>query len=122
APPPPPAPPLSPGDALSAMYMVTGLSQQARRAAGTSARRRRAPEPDAVAAPAEAAVAEEKAKARRRRRAKTDMIGRGHEYMDLEDAVLPSGLTALAGDAFGGGATTPMTPGTWMPEQRRQTT
>ncbi|MGB3523894.1 MAG: hypothetical protein WBA50_20720, partial [Mycobacterium sp.] len=93
-----------------------------RRAAGTSARRRKAPEPDAAAAPAEAAVAEEKAKARRRRRVKADMLGRGYEYMDLEDDVEPSGLTALAADAFGGGATTPMTPGTWMPEYGRQAT
>ena len=122
--PPPPAPPLAPGDSLAAMYLVAGASQQARRAAGTSARRRRAPEPDAAAAPAEPVVAEEKTKARRRRRAKADMLGRGYEYMDLEDApdaVAPSGLTALTADAFGGGATTPMTPGTWMPEHRRQT-
>ncbi|MGB3331625.1 MAG: hypothetical protein WBA79_02345, partial [Mycobacterium sp.] len=100
-------------------------SQQSRRAAGTSARRRKAPEPDAAAAPAEAAVAEEKAKSRRRRRVKADMLGRGYEYMDLEDAadaVEPSGLTALGADAFGGGATTPMTPGTWMPEYGRQAT
>lgn len=104
------------------MYLVAGASQQARRSAGTSARRRKAPEPDAAAAPAEAVVAEEKAKARRRRRAKVDMLGRGYEYMDLEDAedaVEPSGLTVLAADAFGGGATTPMTPGTWRPEYHR---
>ena len=123
APPPPPAPPLSPGDSLAAMYLVAGASQQARRAAGTSARRRKAPEPDAAAAPVEAVVAEGKVKACRRRRAKADMLGRGYEYMDLEDAseaVVPSGLTALAADAFGGGATTPMTPGTWRPEYGRQ--
>lgn len=124
APPPPPAPPLSPGDSLAAMYLVAGVSQQARRPAGTGARRRRqAPEPDTSEVPAPVA-AEAKAKARRRRKAKVDMLGRGYEYMDLEDAaddVVPSGLTALAADAFGGGATTPMTPGTWMPEYGRQT-
>lgn len=121
--PPPPAPPLAPGDSLAAMYLVAGLGQQARRAAGSSARRRRrAAEPDASEVPA--AAAEEQAKARRRRRAKTDMLGRGYEYMDLEDVedsadlahVAPSGLTALARDAFGGGAKSPMTPGTWMRE------
>ncbi|RAU89781.1 hypothetical protein DQP56_24165, partial [Mycolicibacter senuensis] len=72
-----------------------------------------------------------KAKARRRRKAKADMLGRGYEYMDLEDAeldavadtdppgVLPSGLTALAGDAFGA-VKAPMTPGTWTRERRKQ--
>ncbi|MEB3064012.1 PPE family protein [[Mycobacterium] zoologicum] len=119
APPPPPAPPLSPGDSLAYMYLVAGLSQQARRAAGTSARRRKAPEPEAAAAPEEAAAAEEKAKVRRRRRAKHDMLGRGHEYMDLEDDFSPSGLTALSGDGFGGGVTTPMTPGTWALQYRQ---
>jgi PPE-repeat protein len=129
APPPAPAPPLAPVDGLSAMYLVAGLGQQARRAAGTSARRRKAPEPDAVEVPAPAAAVEGQARARRRRKAKTGMLGRGYEYMDLEDAasaagpadVLPSGLTALAGDAFGGGAVIPMTPGTWTRAQREQT-
>ncbi|ORB02706.1 hypothetical protein BST33_05400 [Mycolicibacter minnesotensis] len=122
-PPPPPAPPLSPGDSLAAMYLVAGVSQPARRAAGTSARRRKAAEPAEAIAPAEPVVAAESAKARRRRRAKTDMIGRGYEYMDLEDpdsAAAPSGLTALSGDAFGGGAVAPMTPGTWMTTRRAQ--
>jgi hypothetical protein len=103
------------------MYLVAGLGQQARRAAGTSARRRKAPEPDAAEVPAPAETTGEQAKARRRRKAKADMIGRGYEYMDLEDPVMPSGLTALSGDAFGGGATAPMTPGSWTPEHRRQT-
>ncbi|ORA77117.1 hypothetical protein BST28_19155 [Mycolicibacter kumamotonensis] len=103
------------------MYLVAGLNQQARRAAGTSARRRKASESDAAEIPAPADTTDEQAKARRRRRAKTDMLGRGYEYMDLEEPVMPSGLTALAGDAFGGGAIAPMTPGTWMPERRRQT-
>ncbi|OBH17399.1 PPE family protein [Mycolicibacter sinensis] len=119
SPPPPPAPPLSPVEGLSAMYMVAGLGQQARRAAGTSVRRRTAPEPDTAEAPAEAVAAEENTRARRRRKAKADLLGRGYEYMDLEEPVLPSGLTALSGDAFGGGATTPMTPRTWMPEYQR---
>jgi PPE-repeat protein len=116
-PPPPAAPPLTPGDSLAAMYLVAGMGQQARRGVGTSARRRRTPEPEDAAAPAEPVVAAEPAKARRRRRVKTDMIGRGYEYMDLEDpdsAVAPSGLTALSGDAFGSGAVAPLTPGTWM--------
>ena len=77
--------------------------------------------------PAPAVVAEERAKVRRRRKAKNDMLGRGHEYMDLEDdfvpsRVEPSGLTALAGDAFGGGATTPLTPGSWASQYREQVT
>ncbi|MGV0700910.1 hypothetical protein ABQF47_21225, partial [Mycolicibacter sinensis] len=93
------------------------------------------PEPDAAEVPAAAAAAEVQAKARRRRKAKTDMLGRGYEYMDLDDArdavagadntdppgaehVLPSGLTALAGDAFGE-VTAPMTPGTWTRERRK---
>ncbi len=121
-PPPPPAPPLSPVDGMSYMYLVAGLGQQARRAAGTSARRRKAPEPDTAEAAAPAATTREAAQARRRRKAKIDMLGRGYEYMDLDDAddaVLPSGLTALSGDAFGGGATAPMTPGTWMREYRK---
>lgn len=101
------------------MYLVAGANQQARRAAGTGARRK-APEPDAAAAPAEAEVAEEKTKARRRRRAKADMLGRGYEYMDLDD-VEPSGLTALAADAFGSGVTTPMTPATWTRQYGTQT-
>lgn len=123
---PPPAPPLSPVDGLSAMYLVAGLRQQASRAAGTSARRR-APEPDTSEVAAPAAAAEVPAKARRRRRAKLDMIGRGYEYMDLEDSdedappgPQPGGLTALTGSALSGGVVTPMTPGTWMTQQQTQ--
>ncbi|MCV7086060.1 PPE domain-containing protein [Mycolicibacter hiberniae] len=124
---PPPAPPLSPVDGLSAMYLVAGLRQQASRGAGTSARRRRAPEPDTGEVAAPAAAAEVPAKARRRRRAKLDMLGRGYEYMDLEDSEddaspgpVPGGLTALTGNALSGGVITPMTPGTWMKEQQTQ--
>ncbi|CAJ1502414.1 PPE domain-containing protein [[Mycobacterium] kokjensenii] len=120
APPPPPAPPLAPVDGLAAMYLVAGLSRQARRPAGTAARRRRAPEPDRDAVPAPTVPVEAPARVRRRRRAKAGMLGRGYEYMDLEDGdagtPAPGGLTALAGDSFGGAAGVPMTPGTWTPE------
>ena len=70
------------------------------------------------------------------------MLGRGHEYMDLDQDLAPepaatapsgrgvgehgftggtrrvatarpSGLTALADDGFGGGTVSPMVPNTW---------
>ena len=122
------------------LYMVGGMDMGARRASGTSARKRAAPKPaDAAAEVAE--PAENAALQRRRRRTKIGMRGRGHEYMDLDqDLALdpvavpsgrgagplgftsaaqrlgtaqPAGLTALAEDGFGGGAVSPMIPNTW---------
>ncbi|MBS9533928.1 hypothetical protein KIH27_10060, partial [Mycobacterium sp. M1] len=137
---PPPPPPTPAGPAVMPVqmlaYLVGGMGAQARRSAGTGARRRKAAEADRAAAPGEAAAAEEQARRQRRRRAKAGMLGRGYEYMDLEpdpvsasargggpfgfadtvpraDAGAPAGLTALAGDAFGGVATMPMVPGSW---------
>ncbi|MBS9533927.1 PPE family protein [Mycobacterium sp. M1] len=141
---PPPAPPPTPAGPPTVgmpgyLYMVGGLNAAAKRAAGTSARKRKAPEPDgaeeAAAAPAEQAKA-----ARRRRRAKDPMLGRGHEYMDLTPEPVPAGaaasqrgagrlgftgrvavdagerpvgLTTLTDGSQDGGATIPMLPGSW---------
>lgn len=136
APPPTPAGP-PPVTMPAYMYLVGGLDMGARRASGTSARKKPVPKPDSADVPA-AESAEEVAPQRRRRKAKVGMLGRGHEYMDLEPepvAALPSdrgtgshgfagatrrvttarpaGLTALADDGFGGGAVSPMMPNTW---------
>lgn len=140
--PPPSAPPPTPAGPPSVtmpayMYLVGGLDMGARRASGTSARKKPVPKPDSADVPATES-AEQAAPQRRRRRAKVGMLGRGHEYMDLEPepaAALPSdrgtgshgfagatrrvttarpaGLTALADDGFGGGAVSPMMPNTW---------
>ncbi|NDJ88568.1 PPE family protein [Mycolicibacter kumamotonensis] len=146
APPPPPGvPPPTPAGPPSVtmpayMYMVGGLDMGARRPSGTSARKRAVPQPDSADVPA-AEPAEDDAPQRRRRRAGVAMLGRGHEYMNLEDlapdppavassdrgtgphgfpgathrvgAARPAGLTARAGDGFGGGAISPMMPNTW---------
>lgn len=144
--PPPAAPPPTPAGPPSVtmpayMYLVGGLDMGARRASGTSARRKAAPKPHSADVPADE-PAEVAAPQRSRRRAKVGMRGRGHEYMDLEQdlvpepvgaaasdrgagahgfagathrvgAARPAGLTALADDGFGGGAVSPMMPNTW---------
>lgn len=118
---------------------------------GMSARAQ-APASDKAAVPtaaAAAAAAAARSRARRRRRTTAKQLGRGYEYMDLEDDIGPgaaaegqrvasttasgqgaaalglagtapthagigaAGLTTLAGDEFGGGPRTPMTPSTW---------
>jgi hypothetical protein len=121
------------------MYLVGGLDMGARRGSGISARKKAAPKPDSADAPA-AEAAEQVAPQRHRRRAKASMLGRGHEYMDLDQdlvpepvsasgpsagphgfvggthrvaAARPGGLTELADDGFGGGAVSPMMPNTW---------
>lgn len=124
-------------------YMVGGLSQQSRRAAGTSARTKKAPEPEAAENPGVAATFQEKTQGCRRRKTKATQIGRGYEYMDLvpepdasperlpaasqrragplgftgtESKVTdtqPTGLATLDDNRFDGPATTPMVPHTW---------
>jgi len=122
-------------------YLMGDLTAAAG-AAASGRVRKKAPETESAAAPAAAATPVEKEKTQRRRRAKAQMLGRGYEYLDLEDledsselvgAVAASttgagpqgfagtatktgraaGLTTLADDAFGGGPRTPMIPGTW---------
>ena len=65
-------------------YLVGGLTAAAGATAAGRARKK-APAPDSAAAPAAAATPLEKAKTQRRRRAKAQMLGRGYEYLDLED-------------------------------------
>jgi len=135
---PPPTPSAPPGvvTAPGFAYMVGGLTVAARRAASTSAKAK-VPAPDAAAVPAAAAGPEAPGQARRRRRAKVEMLGRGHEYMDLEPeaTVTPSdrsagplgfpgtsaketattaaGLATIADDEFGVSPRMPMMPSTW---------
>jgi PPE-repeat protein len=120
-------------------YLVGGLSVDSRKAASGSVAAKKSPEPDAAEAPAAAAATEVTAPVRRRR-VKAKQLGRGYEYMDLEpepvassergagplgfagttragDARQPSGLTTLADDSFGSGATTPMMPSSWDHER-----
>ncbi len=114
-------------------YLVGDLSVAARRAAGVGARKT-APVPEGAEAAAVAATPREPAQRRRRRRPMTQMLGRGYEYMDLEDedtsamgagtrgfagtaaksgAGRAAGLATLPDDALGGSPRMPMMPGTW---------
>jgi len=137
APPPPPTPAGPTGVTMPAYtYMVgdLGLAAQAARRAGKPAKNA-AVESDEIAAAA--AAPDERQPVRRRHREKATMIGRGHEYMDLqpeptvtaserdagivgfagsaarESGAEPTGLATLTRDQFGGGSTVPMLPGTW---------
>jgi PPE-repeat protein len=65
-------------------YLMGDLSAVAGAAAAGRARKK-APEPDSAAAPAAAATPKEKDETQRRRRTRAQMLGRGYEYMDLED-------------------------------------
>ncbi|MGO9227215.1 hypothetical protein [Mycobacterium sp.] len=101
----------------------------------TAVSRLKAPERDIAAVAAATA-----ARRRSRRRRQQDAVMRGYadEYTDLDTDILASdrgggpmgfagtvskqaahaaGLTALTGDAFGGGPTVPMVPGTWDPDR-----
>jgi hypothetical protein len=122
------------------MYMVGDLGLAAQRAAGTSTRTKKAAVSESAEIPAAAPISDERQPARRRRPAKTTIIGRGHEYMDLEpeptviasqrdvgplgftgsaaraSVAEPAGLATLTRDQFGGSSTVPMLPGTWNPD------
>jgi PPE-repeat protein len=65
-------------------YLMGDLNAVAGAAAAGRARKK-APEPDSAAAPAAAATPKEKDETQRRRRTRVQMLGRGYEYMDLED-------------------------------------
>jgi PPE-repeat protein len=65
-------------------YLVGDLSAVAGAAAAGRARKR-APEAGGAEAPAVAPTPKEPAQTQRRRRARAQMLGRGYEYMDLED-------------------------------------
>jgi PPE-repeat protein len=138
APPPPPAPapppPVSPG-AEGFGYMMGNLAM------GLRARdRTKTDEPlyrSGSKAPAVPAPADTREPARvRRRRTKVNELGRGYEYMDLDQELLAAsdrgagalgfagtarreaaatagGLTTIGGDTYGGGPTVPMMPHTW---------
>ena len=86
-------------------YLVGDLSAVAKRAAGFGARKT-APVPDGVEAAAVAATPREPAQRQRRRRPKTQMLGRGYEYMDLEDEDTSAGGERVAVGASVKGAGT----------------
>ena len=102
------------------MYMVGDLGLAARRAADAAARAKKTAAPDAAEIPAVAALPEEKQPLQRRRPAKSTILGRGYEYMDLDQeldyldsvpAVTASDRSAgpigFAGSAARAGADTP---------------
>jgi PPE-repeat protein len=132
-------PPTPAGPPLATMqgylYMVGILSATARRAASQAARAREAPPAEVIENPATAASAK-KTPGGRRRPATVERLGRGHEYMDLDEpTVKPSargagplgfagtatkastgataGLATLADDDYGNGPRMPMMPSSW---------
>jgi PPE-repeat protein len=137
---PPPPPPTPAGPPLATMqgylYMVGILSATARRAASQAAKAKEAQPAEGTENPA-AAAAPKKTPGGRRRRATVERLGRGHEYIDLDDepTVYPStqgsgplgfsgtatkvsagaatGLATLADDDFGSSPRMPMMPSTW---------
>jgi len=85
APPPPPTPAGPTSVTMPAfMYMVGDLGLAARRAADAAAHAKKAAAAEAADIPAVAPVPEEKQPVGRRRRPKDSMLGRGYEYMDLD--------------------------------------
>lgn len=119
------------------MYLVGDLGLAAQQARGASKRATKTAGQDGEI-PSAATAPGEPQPVQRRRRAKTSMIGRGYEYMDLapEPAVTasengsgpvvgfagsavrevgsePAGLATLTRDHFGGESTVPMLPTTW---------
>jgi PPE-repeat protein len=137
---PPPPPPTPAGPPLATMqgylYMVGILSATARRAASQAAKAKEAQPAEGTENPA-AAAAPKKTPGGRRRRSTVERLGRGHEYIDLDDepTVYPStqgagplgfsgtaakvsagaatGLATLAEDDFGSSPRMPMMPSTW---------
>src|ERR1700729_2394765 len=137
---PPPPPPTPAGPPLAPMqgylYMVGILSATARRAASQAAKAKEAQPAEGTENPA-AAAAPKKTPGGRRRRSTVERLGRGHEYIDLDDepTVYPStqgagplgfsgtatkvsagaatGLATLAEDDFGSSPRMPMMPSTW---------
>jgi PPE-repeat protein len=121
------------------MYMVGDLGAAAQQAAGLKKRAKKTAA-EIAEIPAVAALPDEKQPIKRRRKAKAAMLGRGYEYMDLdqeltvtasdrdagalgfsgsaarEGAAEPGGLATLARDQFGGELTVPMLPTTWNPD------
>jgi PPE-repeat protein len=78
-------------------YLVGDLSAVAGAAAAGRAQKR-APEAGGAEAPAVAPTPKEPAQTQRRRRARAQMLGRGYEYMDLED--LEDGADSAARERF----------------------
>ncbi len=137
---PPPPPPTPAGPPLATMqgylYMVGLLSATARRAANQAAKAKEAQPAEGTENPA-AAAAPKKTPGGRRGRSTVERLGRGHEYMDLDDepTVYPSphgsgplgfsgtatkvsagaatGLATVADDDFGSAPRMPMMPSTW---------
>ena len=137
---PPPPPPTPAGPPLSTMqgylYMVGILSATARRAASQAAKANEAQPAEGTENPAVAA-APKKTPGGRRRRSTVERLGRGHEYIDLDDepttypstqgagplgfsgtatkvsAGAATGLATLAEDDFGSAPRMPMMPSTW---------
>jgi PPE-repeat protein len=142
-PPAPPPTVIGPQSAMAAQnfvssYLVGVLGAKSQAGADRKAQRPAA-DPAAAAAPAAAATAGQQ-QARRRRRTAPKRIDRGYryEFLDAEPETppdgdssvasdqaaepvaavttcsrRPAGLTRLAGNAFGGGPTAPMMPGSW---------
>ena len=137
---PPPPPPTPAGPPLATMqgylYMVGILSATARRAASHAAKAKEAQPAESAENPAVAA-APKKTPGARRGRAGVERLGRGHEYIDLDDeptaypstqgagplgfsgtatkvsAGAATGLATLAEDDFGSAPRMPMMPSTW---------
>lgn len=124
-------------------YLVGGAAKMGVLASAQASIKRKLPRPDIAAVPAAvAASARDKTRWRRQRRARTEMKGRGYEYMDLaegpgedpgtargagmlgftgaahrEAAPRAAGLTTVAIHEFGGGPKQPMMPSTWVPDE-----
>src|SRR6202000_1810266 len=106
---PPPPPPTPAGPPLATMqgylYMVGILSATARRAANQEAKAKEVQPAEDTENPA-AAAAPKKTPGGRRRRAGVERLGRGHEYVDLDDEPTAYPSTQGAGPlGFSGTAT-----------------